>query len=294
MKHKEIVLISGKGGTGKTSMTASLIPYFPKLVIADCDVDAPDLDILLEPKILQKEDFIATAKAVIDSSKCINCGNCINVCRFNALSPGDNTPVVKEVYCEGCNACSLVCSSDAISIAPYKTGEIFDSVTEFGPMIHARLTPGEEVSGRLVSEVRKRGKKKAEETNAEVMLIDGPPGIACNVISSITGANLAIIVTEPTTSGLHDLIRVHDTAKKLKVPTAVIINKDGLSSEYSNKIVSYTETQGIILLGRIPLSNKILDSINNKKIPSINAKDFFISNGWELIINNINKMIYSS
>lgn len=275
MSIKEIVFISGKGGTGKTTMTASFIPFFKNPVIADCDVDAPDLDILLKPEIITTEDFIATAKAVINPSLCTNCGKCIDICKFDAIIPGKDVPKVKEVYCEGCNACSLVCKSDAISIKPYKTGEIFRSTTEYGDMIHGRLTPGEEVSGRLVSEVRKRAKLRAEEIEAEVVIIDGPPGIACNVISAITGSSLAVIVTEPTISGLHDLKRVYKTAKKLLVKTAVIINKDGLSEKYKSLIQNYCQSEDITYLGEIPLMKSILESVNNKEIPKIPNESMF-------------------
>lgn len=273
MSIKEIVFISGKGGTGKTTITSSFLQSFDNPVIADCDVDAPDLDILLKPVIVSSEDFIATSKAVINASTCTNCGKCYEICKFDAIITGQNIPVVKEVYCEGCNTCTLVCKTDAISIKPYKTGEIFKSTTKYGDMIHGRLTPGEEVSGRLVSEVRRRAKKRAVEVNSEVVIIDGPPGVACNVISAITGTTLAIIITEPTISGLHDLKRVHDTAKKLKVKTAVIINKDGLSDKYTSLIKVYCETEKIILLGIIPLMDTILKSINKKEIPNIPNKD---------------------
>lgn len=291
MSLKEIVFISGKGGTGKTTITASSIPFFSNIVIADCDVDAPDLDILLKPVIINREDFISTSKAVINPDLCTNCGECIKVCNFNALIPKGEYPLVKEIYCEGCNTCTLVCKTDAISIKPYTTGVIFDSKTEYGDMIHARLNPGEEVSGRLVSEVRKKAKIRALETGADFIIIDGPPGIACNVISAITGTNLAVIVTEPTISGFHDLERVYETTKKLRVKTAVIINKDGMSKEYSEKIRNYCKENSIVLLGEIPLTKKILESINNREIPSIQNKNIFIENGWQNIINNIKNLI---
>lgn len=291
MSIKEIVLISGKGGTGKTTITASLIPFLKNPVIADCDVDAPDLDILLKPVIQKCEDFIATSKAVINPDSCINCGKCMEVCRFNAITPGNESPVINNFFCEGCDTCTLVCKSNAISLQPYKTGEIYKSKTVYGDMIHGRLTPGEEVSGRLVSQVRKKAGIKAKELNAEIIVIDGPPGISCNVISAITGTNLAIIVTEPTISGLHDLIRVHKTAKKLSVTTGVIINKNGLSEKYTSGIKNYCNGEKITILGSLPLSNQIPESINNLEIPSIYCKKFFYDNGWQKMIHKIYNLI---
>jgi len=284
MSIKEIVFISGKGGTGKTTMTSSFIPRFKNLVIADCDVDAPDLDILLKPQILTTEDFIATTKAVINSDKCLNCGKCISFCNFNAIEAGDNTPIIKESHCEGCKTCTLVCKPNAIEIKPYKTGVIYKSTTDYGSMIHARLTPGEEVSGRLVSEVRKRAKLTAEKNNNEIIIIDGPPGIACNVISAITGSSLAIIVTEPTVSGFHDLVRVSDTANKLRVKCAVIINKFGLSDRYTKEIEEYCEKNSISILGKVSLNKEILRSVNKLEIPNINNHD---------MVNKVKEIIYN-
>lgn len=284
MSIKEIVFISGKGGTGKTSMTSSFIALLDNIVIADCDVDAPDLDILIKPELEHREDFIATSKAAIDTETCTNCGNCIDICKFGALSSGDETPFVKEVFCEGCNACSLVCKVGAISLKPYKTGEIFSSKTDYGDMIHARLTPGEEVSGRLVAEVRKRAKNRAVQKNSKMVVIDGPPGIACNVISAITASSLAVIVTEPTVSGLHDLVRVHQTAKKLNVKTAAIINKSGISIKYSTEIKKYCSENKIEILGEVELKDRFRKSVNLRIIPQLATR---------LMVNKLKDLIYS-
>ncbi len=283
MGVKELVFISGKGGTGKTTITSSFIPHFQNIVVADCDVDAPDLHILLKPTIESSVDFIATSKAIINSELCTNCGRCIDICNFDAISSGDKHPIIQSMKCEGCNTCTLVCNQNAISLFPHKTGEIFKSETEYAPMIHGRLTPGEEVSGRLVSEVRKIAKQRAKNSNLDLVILDGPPGIACNVISAITGSNLAVIVTEPTVSGLHDLKRVYNLAKKLSVPIAVIINRDGLSKEYSKKIEEFTKENDVELLGRIPLSAKILISIKKREIPIIPC---------EFMVNRIKEMLY--
>jgi MinD superfamily P-loop ATPase len=284
MKTKEVVFISGKGGTGKTTITASFIKHFQSATIVDCDVDAPDLDILLKPVIVRKEDFIATSKATIDSALCTNCGKCIEICTFKAIKAGQKIPKVLENHCEGCNTCTLVCKSNAISLMPYKTGELYESTTKYGDMIHGRLTPGEEVSGRLVSKVRKRAKKVAVYSKSELIIVDGPPGIACNVISTITGCNLAIIVTEPTTSGLHDLKRVSNLAKKLMVNVAVIINKSDLSEKYNKKIKDYCRSNNITLISEFIYSDTIRQSINQREIPSV------LNLG---IVNKIKELLYS-
>ncbi|MGM0509385.1 MAG: ATP-binding protein, partial [Fusobacteriota bacterium] len=226
MDLNEIVVISGKGGTGKTTLVTSMIPFFEDLVIGDCDVDAPDLDIIFDKTLEDEREFVGTQKAVIDEDKCINCGRCHESCNFNAITSDIE---MKTHKCEGCGVCEYVCPVDAITMVDGVVGKIFTSKTDYGKMVHARLIPGEETSGKLVSEVRKVAKNIAESEGKTNMLVDGSPGMACNVISSMTGAKKVVIVTEPTLSGLHDLKRVYDVTQKFRLPVTVVINKHDIS-----------------------------------------------------------------
>ena len=284
MNINEIVVISGKGGTGKTTLTASLIPYLDDLVIADCDVDAPDLDILLDPKIKSTRKYIGLKKAVIDNEKCIKCGLCEKHCKFSAIS---KDIVLNSSKCEGCGVCEFVCPVNAISMVDAVVGEVYNSSTEFGDFVHARLIPGEETSGKLVAEVRKEAKALAILNNKKNIIIDGSPGIACNVISSLTGVNQAIIVTEATFSGLHDLKRVYELAKQLNLKVHVVINKFDLSPHHSEMIEKYCLENNIIVGLKIPFTKKIVKSIVSKTIPSIGEKEFFEKIGFFKFINDL-------
>lgn len=273
----EIIVISGKGGTGKTTLTASIIPYLQKCVIADCDVDAPDLDILFNRKILTEENFSGCVKAEIDTRKCVMCGKCIKNCKFDAIKDNFEVDMMK---CEGCGVCEYVCPRGAVILSPADTGKIYLSDTIYGEIIHARLNPGEETSGKLVSEVRKRAKKIAVEKNIENIIVDGSPGIGCNVISSITGASKVIIVTEPTMSGLHDLIRVYELTQKFRLKVYAVINKYDLSLEKTEEIEKYCNENGIKLSLKIPFNEKIVEAVSKKEIPSIYLKEFYESIGF--------------
>ncbi len=293
MALREIVVISGKGGTGKTSVTASLIPYFRDTLLADCDVDAPDLDILLEPQITRKETVSASRKAVADGTRCTGCGTCLSVCRFSAVKLRGGQAEIDPVKCEGCKVCTLVCSADALSLKEWVTGDLYESETLHGPMVHARLVPGEEVSGRLVSLVRQRARERAEADGCNTVLIDGPPGVACNVISSITGADLALIVAEPTLSGFHDMKRVWETAGKIRVRTAVLINKAGLEHDLGGAIREFARENDIPLLGEIPLSDDVRRAVNRREIPSLALPDFPEVRFWENLVEKIEKITYN-
>ncbi len=284
MDVKEIVVISGKGGTGKTTLTASLIPYLENTVVADCDVDAPDLHILLHPRLTRTREFIGTKKATIFSEKCCGCGNCINHCQFIAISPAF---IVNHLKCEGCGVCELVCPIEAVSLHDVVVGNIYEGETPYGPMIHAKLVPGEETSGKLVSEVRNRAREVAIERGCSNVLIDGSPGIGCNVISSITGASIVLIVTEPTLSGLHDLKRVMDISERFSGKTYVVINKYDLSLDLSEQIEQESNRRGHSVILRFPFHKNIVKAVTEKNIPSLSEKKLFEKARWEDFLRKI-------
>ena len=278
----EIAIISGKGGTGKTSITACIIPFLEDLVIADCDVDAPDLNILLKGSISESIDFIGFKRPVIDYDKCTNCGVCYQSCKFNAIS---EDIVINKSSCEGCKVCEYVCPTDAITMHDYIIGKIFKRETYYGHMIDARLIPGEESSGKLVSEVRKLARSEARKHDKSTILIDGSPGIACNVISAITGVSKAIIVTEPSVSGLHDLKRVVKLVKTFSVEAKVIINKYDLELNLVKQIKEYCDLEEIEVILEIPFDKNMVLSISDLKIPSINNMQFFETQKWHDFIS---------
>ncbi|MBB6481791.1 ATP-binding protein [Spirochaeta isovalerica] len=284
MKVKEIVVISGKGGTGKTTFTASLAPFLKDVVIADCDVDAPDLHILLNPRIEEESIFSGSAKARIDEDLCTRCNLCAEHCRFGAI---DKTPRINPMKCEGCGVCEYICPADAITLKDVTTGKVYKGITEYGPMVHARLVPGEETSGKLVSRVRNEAKKRAESEEKPYVLIDGSPGIGCNVISSITGASTVVIVTEPTLSGLHDLKRVLEVAARFSGKAYVVINKYDLSREMSEKIEIEAEKSGAPVLMKLPFDKKIVQAVTGKKIPSLAEEELFLSAGWKNLLKTL-------
>ncbi len=251
---RELIVISGKGGTGKTSLTASLAQFGKKLVLADCDVDAADLHLLLKPRVQETFPFISGHQAVIDPERCDHCGLCRSVCRFGAIDIREGEFLVDPVSCEGCKVCVEVCPAKAIDFPEADCGSWFQSKTKVGPMIHARLKPGAENSGKLVSQVRKTAREKAQETGAEWILVDGPPGIGCPVISSITGSSAVLIVTEPTLSGRHDLERVLKLAGHFGLEAFVVINKWDINEEVSKSIEEIAPRYGAGLAGKIPYS----------------------------------------
>lgn len=273
----EIAIISGKGGTGKTSIIACIIPFLENIVIADCDVDAPDLNILLSGKIRETIDYVGFKRPVIDYDKCNNCGVCYQSCKFNAIS---EDIIINKSICEGCKVCEYVCPTDAITMHNYTIGKIFKRDTYYGPMVDARLIPGEESSGKLVAEVRYLARQWARKKEKDIILIDGSPGIACNVISAITGVSKAIVVTEPSVSGLHDLKRVIKLVKTFSVKVKVIINKYDLELSLAKKIKEYCDLEEIEVILEIPFDRKMVLSISDLKIPSINNIPFFESQKW--------------
>ncbi len=259
---KQIVVISGKGGTGKTIVTASFAALAEKKVMADCDVDAADLHLLLEPEIKERNLFKSGKTAVIDRDKCSDCGKCLELCRFDAIS---KDYIVDPVACEGCMFCSFVCPEGAIKMQENTTGEWFVSNTRFGPMVHAKLGVAEENSGKLVSLVRNKAKELAEANDLEWIIIDGSPGIGCPVIASISGVNCALIVTEPTMSGLHDADRVIQVARHFGVPVKLVINKYDLNLDTSETIAEYCRANKIDLIGKIPFDKAVVEAMVARK-----------------------------
>jgi MinD superfamily P-loop ATPase containing an inserted ferredoxin domain len=254
---EEIVILSGKGGTGKTSIVASFAALAQSKVLADCDVDAADLHLLLKPQMREENEFWSGETAHIDGKKCTECGLCEEVCRFGAIQDFKVDPV----SCEGCGFCSQICPVDAITMQENMAGHWFVSDTKYGTLVHARLGIAQENSGKLVALVRQKAKKIAEEQNLDYIITDGPPGIGCPVISSLSGANLALLVSEPTLSGMHDLDRIIGVCRHFGIPALVCINKYDLNQENSHQIESYCLNQGIEVIFKIPFDNVVTEAI---------------------------------
>jgi len=255
---KQIVIISGKGGTGKTVITGAFAALAKKKVMADCDVDAADLHLLLEPSIKERHEFRSGKTAVIDKEKCVKCGKCIEICRFWAISEDF---LVDRVSCEGCAFCSFACPVGAIKMEENVSGEWFVSDTRFGPMVHAKLGIAEENSGKLVSLVRKQAKELADKKGADWVIIDGAPGIGCPVIASLSGIDCAVVVTEPTLSGLHDADRVIKVAKHFGILAKLIVNKYDLNLDMTEKIGQYCKDNSIDLIGKISFDKSVVEAM---------------------------------
>lgn len=259
---KQLVIISGKGGTGKTIIAASFAALADNKVLADCDVDAANLYLLLHPDIQETHSFVGGAKALVLPEKCTLCGECLTVCRFDALSETEEGLIaVDSLSCEGCSVCSYICPIEAIQMENRVSGEWFISQTRYGPFVHAKLGIGEENSGKLVAEVRKKAKEIAKEENLDLIIIDGPPGIGCPVISSLSGTDLALVVTEPTVSGIHDMERVVQVAHHFKTQTACCINKYDLNLRNSRKIEEWCKKNSVQLIGKIPFDKEVTSSM---------------------------------
>jgi len=254
---KELVVISGKGGTGKTSLTAAFAALVPNAVLADADVDAADLHLLLAPEVRRREEFRSGHAAAIRAADCVGCGRCAALCRFEAVVPasrpgdGARTFAVDPGACEGCGVCIWNCPVRAIDFPEQVCGDWFVSVTRFGPLVHARLHPGAENSGKLVSLVREQARATAKQERRDLVIVDGPPGTGCPVIAALTTATGVLIVTEPTVSGAHDLARVLELANHFKIPAAVCINKWDLNPEQADGIEAAARTAGATPVGRV-------------------------------------------
>ncbi len=261
---KELVVISGKGGTGKTSVVASLASLAGSCVLADCDVDAADLHLIFEPKTIRREDFTGGSKARIKPGHCTACGKCEELCRFNAIyfdGPGNGrvarTFRVEPTACEGCGVCVDYCVENAIEFAPTVCGQWYISETRCGPMVHAKLGIAAENSGKLVTQVRRAAQEMAIRQDIELILCDGSPGIGCPVIASLTGASLALFVVEPTVSGIHDFNRIGQLSAQLGVPGVLAVNKADLNEQVAGEIETLAVRHGIAPVGRIPYDGAV-------------------------------------
>ena len=254
---KEVVILSGKGGTGKTCIVGSFAAIAQNKVMADCDVDAADLHLLLTPSVKEENEFLSGQVAVIDEEKCTQCGLCQDVCRFDAISDFRVDPVP----CEGCGFCLQVCPAEAITMNECRAGYWFISDTKYGPLVNARLGIAQENSGKLVALVRQQAKELAEHGGLDYIISDGPPGIGCPVISSLSGANLSLLVTEPTLSGMHDLERVLGVCHHFGVPALVCINKYDLNEDNTRQIENYCLNQGVEVVARIPFDNVVTEAM---------------------------------
>ena len=254
---KEVVVLSGKGGTGKTSLVGSFAALAQSKVLADCDVDAADLHLLLSPSVKEEHEFWSGQVAIIDEEKCTQCGLCQDECHFNAI----NDFRVDPVSCEGCGFCFQICPAEAIIMKESLSGHWFISDTKYGPLVHARLGIAQENSGKLVALVRQQAKLIAEKQGADYIVSDGPPGIGCPVISSLSGASLALLVTEPTLSGMHDLERVLGVCHHFGVPALVCINKYDLNEDNTRQIESYCTNLGVKVASKIPFDNVVTEAL---------------------------------
>jgi MinD superfamily P-loop ATPase len=273
---QEIVVISGKGGAGKTSITGAFAHLAHGAILCDLDVDAPDLHLLLDPQHVAEHEFHSGNEAIIDPKACIQCGQCADLCRFGAIvgpqdagcagKPPTDTYRVLPFRCEGCKVCVELCPEKAIAFPEKHCGEWYVSDTRFGTMVHAQLFPGEENSGRLVTLLKREARSIAEERGLDLILSDGAPGIGCPVISSLAGTNLAVIVTEPTPSGMHDLSRVAQLCDGFKTKVAVIINKWDINPDQAEIIESFCADKGYTVVCRFPHDRAVTDAMVNRQV----------------------------
>ena len=254
---REIVIISGKGGTGKTSLCAAFAALARNAVLCDLDVDVPDLHIVLNPKDGEGHVFMGGNKAQVREEDCIGCGQCADLCRFDAITMDEDRAHINELNCEGCGVCVTLCPQKALDFPAARCGDWYVGETRFGPFLHAVLVPGQENSGKLVTLLKREARELARSSGRELILCDGSPGIGCPVISSLSGATLAVAVVEPSLSGSHDFDRVARVCAHFRVPIGVIVNKADINPEETDQIIAYCEREGHTILGTVPFSADI-------------------------------------
>ncbi|MEN8155692.1 MAG: P-loop NTPase [Bacteroidota bacterium] len=285
---KEITILSGKGGTGKTTITAAIASIASDAVFCDNDVDAADLHLILEPSIREENHYLGSWVASIDESQCNGCNICQDQCRFDAIHTNENGfPEINPLQCEGCRLCERLCPVDAISSERSDRNFWYVSDTRFGTLVHAHMGPGEDNSGKLVSEVRKKAKELAVEQNAKYVINDGPPGIGCSAISSVTGTDQVLMVIEPTVSGLHDASRLVELIDSFSIPMAALINKYDINLEMTTEIENFLEEKKIPLVGRIPFDQHMVESmVEGKSIVEFDRESEasqIIINAWKAV-----------
>ena len=280
---KQIVVISGKGGTGKTVLTGALASLAENKVMADCDVDAANLYLLLQPSVKERHPFISGTFAKINPAICTRCGQCSAACRFQAIS---SEFAVSPISCEGCGLCARLCPVNAIRMQENTAGEWFISETRYGPFVHAKLGIAEENSGKLVAQVRKTAQALGERNRADYIIVDGPPGIGCPVIASLSGVDLALIVTEPTLSGIHDAGRVIELTEHFNIPTRMVINKWDINPATTEEIQRFCLSRKVPVIGRIPFDRAINESVISGR-PAVECVNGTLKNEfigiWEAI-----------
>lgn len=283
----EIAIISGKGGSGKSSISAAFATLQNEIVLADCDVDAANLYLLFNPVCDEEYSFISGQKAVINQDKCNSCGVCIDYCRFDAIIEKENKVSIIETLCDGCLLCSRICPHDAIRIANEDKSRMYAGYFQNGRMVYGRLAPGEENSGRLVNLVREKATQIAKDNGIKNIIIDGPPGIGCPVISTITGVDTVVIVTEPTLSGLHDLKRTLEVTTGFKLHTSVIINKFDINTDMSSNIETFCNQKEIQVIGKLPFNPLIVEAMVNCQSITDYAPDSDISKQIRIIYSKL-------
>jgi MinD superfamily P-loop ATPase len=272
---KQITVISGKGGTGKTVITAAFASLAKSKVMADCDVDASDLPLLLDPRTNQTHRFKGGMTATVKQGKCTGCGECMEVCRFDAIreeegqearrrgqgARGQGTVVIDPVACEGCRVCAFICPAEAIQMKENGAGKWYVSETKYGPMVHARLGVAQENSGKLVAVVRTKAREIAQKNDLKLVMVDGPPGIGCPVIASITGVDLVVIITEPTFSAISDLKRVLGLTEHFRIPSVVLVNKHDINPDNTKNIEEFCQQEDAEVIGKLPFDNVFTEAM---------------------------------
>jgi MinD superfamily P-loop ATPase len=296
---KQLVVLSGKGGTGKTSVSGAFAHLVTcntpsmRAVFVDADVDAANLEFVLAPDILESFDFLGGQIAVIDEEICNGCGVCQSACRFEAIFEADGVYKIDQIACEGCAACMFQCPSEAIQMEPQTAGQWFHSRTKYGDMFHAALRPAQENSGKLVALVKEQARLFAMEAICDLVLVDGPPGIGCPVISAVSGADLALIVTEPTATGIHDLRRVLETINHFNVPALVCINKADIYSQGTDAIESFCREQGVEVVGKIPFDPAVTEAMVQGEPTPVYDPDTPASTAlihtWDALVSKLNR-----